>query len=74
LADLTGDGQPELITGKRYMAHNGRDPGEREPLGVYWYEYLQVNGRLEWVKHIIDYSTRAGGGNADPGDGHRRRW
>jgi hypothetical protein len=66
LADLTGDGQPELITGKRYMAHNGRDPGEREPLGVYWYEYLQVNGRLEWVKHIIDYSTRAGGGMQIP--------
>jgi hypothetical protein len=66
LADLTGDGQPELITGKRYMAHNGRDPGEREPLGVYWYEYLQINGRLEWVKHIIDYSTRAGGGMQIP--------
>jgi FG-GAP-like repeat len=43
LADLNGDGRPELITGKRYMAHNGRDPGEREPLGVYWYEYLQFS-------------------------------
>jgi hypothetical protein len=66
LTDLNGDGQPELITGKRYMAHNGRDPGEREPLGVYWYEYLNVDGRLEWVKHIIDYSTRAGGGMQIP--------
>ena len=66
LADLNGDGRPELITGKRYMAHNGRDPGEREPLGVYWYETLQINGRLEWVKHIIDYSTRAGGGMQIP--------
>jgi hypothetical protein len=66
LADLNGDGQPELVTGKRFMAHNGRDPGEREPLGVYWYEWLIVNGRLEWKRHIIDYSTRAGGGMQIP--------
>ena len=66
LVDVNGDGQLDLVTGKRYMAHNGHDPGEREPLGVYWYEYLKINGRLEWVKHIIDYSTRAGGGMQIP--------
>jgi FG-GAP-like repeat/FG-GAP repeat len=66
LADLNGDGRPEIITGKRYMAHNGRDPGEREPLGVYWYEFINVNGRLEWVKHLIDYGSRAGGGMQIP--------
>jgi len=44
MADLNGDGRPELIVGKRYMAHNGRDPGEREPLGVYWYEFLPMDG------------------------------
>jgi|GEM_PF-374865 len=33
LADLDGDGKDELITGKRYFAHNGSDPGGRdEPL------------------------------------------
>jgi hypothetical protein len=42
LADLNGDGRPDLITGKRFMAHNGSDPGEREPLGVYWYEFRPV--------------------------------
>lgn len=63
LADLNGDGQPDLVTGKRFMAHNGRDPGEREPLGVYWYEYFKTpQGGIEWVKHLIDYSSRAGGG------------
>ena len=64
LADLNGDGRPEILTGKRYMAHNGRDPGEREPLGVYWYEYRKSEDgrRVEWVRHIIDYSTRTGGG------------
>ncbi|MDQ2901230.1 MAG: VCBS repeat-containing protein, partial [Acidobacteriota bacterium] len=38
MVDLNGDGKMDFVTGKRYMAHNGRDPGEREPLGVYWYE------------------------------------
>jgi hypothetical protein len=64
LADLNGDGRPDLITGKRFMAHNGRDPGEREPLGVYWYEYLPPDkgGNVEWVKHVVDYGGRTGGG------------
>lgn len=62
LADLNGDGRVDLLTGKRYMAHNGKDPGEREPLGLYWYEYRAEGGKVEWVRHVIDYSTRAGGG------------
>lgn len=39
LVDLNGDGQLDFVTGKRYFAHNGSDPGEREPIGLYWYEY-----------------------------------
>ena len=39
LVDLNGDGRLDFVTGKRFMAHNGSDPGEREPLGVYWYEF-----------------------------------
>lgn len=67
LVDLNGDGRKDLVTGKRFMAHNGRDPGEREPLGVYWYEYMKSReGRIEWVKHVIDYGTRAGGGMQIP--------
>ncbi len=31
LSDLDGDGQKELVTGKRIRAHNGRDPGGTEP-------------------------------------------
>ncbi len=69
--DLNGDGQPDLVTGKRYMAHNGSDPGEKEPLGLYWYEYRKApaagggsaaNGGIEWVRHIIDYASRMGAG------------
>lgn len=69
LVDLNGDGQKDILTGKRFMAHNGRDPGEREPLGVYWYEYKKLPGadhKVEWIKHTIDYSTRTGGGMQIP--------
>ncbi len=63
LVDVNGDGRKDLVTGKRYMAHNGGDPGEREPLGVYWYEYRKAaGGGVEWIRHIIDYGSRAGGG------------
>jgi hypothetical protein len=63
LVDLNGDGQLDLVTGKRYMAHNGNDPGEREPLGVYWYEYRKDSkGAIEWIRHIVDYGGRMGGG------------
>ncbi len=67
MADLNGDGKMDFITGKRFMAHNGHDNGEREPLGIYWYEFLQpargsVDGKVEWVKHIIDYGGRTGAG------------
>jgi hypothetical protein len=61
LADLNGDGQPELVTGKRYYAHD-HDPGANEPLGVYWYERILTGGAVQWKRHIVDYSTRTGGG------------
>ncbi len=63
LFDFDKDGFPELLTGKRYMAHNGKDPGEREPLGVYLYKRIKdAQGRVSWSRHVVDYSTRAGGG------------
>jgi FG-GAP-like repeat len=61
LADLNGDGRIDLVTGKRYYAHD-HDPGANEPLGVYWYEPLPVSGPPQWKRHVIDYSTRTGGG------------
>jgi len=32
IADINGDGKPDILTGKRFMAHNGNDPGrEKNP-------------------------------------------
>ncbi len=71
IVDLNGDGRVDIVTGKRFMAHNGSDPGEKEPLGVYWYEFVRPTAsataagpatQVEWIKHVIDYGGRMGGG------------
>lgn len=38
MADIDGDGQPELITGKRYRGHLGNDPGAYDPNVIYYYK------------------------------------
>ncbi len=52
LADLDGDGKPELITGKQLLAHNGGDVGALEPVFVFYYKIDK--GRFE--RHILSYS------------------
>jgi len=61
LADLDADGDLDLVTGKRFRAHNGGDPGENEPLGVYWYE-LERKPTTRWTKHAITFNEGIGSG------------
>ena len=49
--DLDGDGQNELIAGKRYRAHNGKDHGGNDEIGLYYFEW---NGE-SFVKNVISY-------------------
>ncbi|MCX5772543.1 MAG: VCBS repeat-containing protein [Candidatus Hydrogenedentes bacterium] len=51
LVDIDNDGQVELITGKRYRAHQENDPGSLDPLGVY---YFEINGG-KFDRRTIDY-------------------
>ncbi len=59
LADMDADGDLDIVTGKRFFAHNGNDPGARAPLGVYWYE-LTRDGSVRWTKHIISRGEKIG--------------
>ena len=43
LADIDNDGEPELVTGKRFRAHLWGDPGARDPIGLYYYEINKGN-------------------------------
>lgn len=51
-ADLNGDGQPELITGKRYYAHNGKDPGGEEMPCLYYYSWNPKES--SFTRHTIE--------------------
>jgi len=62
LVDIDLDGDMDFVTGKRFYAHNGGDPGADEPLGVYWYELQRRGGRVRWVKHVISYDQGIGVG------------
>jgi len=60
LADMNGDGLPDLVTGKRYYAHNGRDPGEDEPALLAWYELSRDGGKANWRQHVVDRDSGVG--------------
>jgi hypothetical protein len=49
--DIDGDGQPELVTGKRHRAHNGREAGEWDDVGIYYFKWTGES----FAKQIIDY-------------------
>ncbi len=55
--DIDGDGERELITGKRYRAHCGSDPGGADDLGVYYFKW---NGEC-FSKQVIDYGPAGEG-------------
>ena len=60
-ADLNADGSPDLITGKRYFAHNGKDPGGLEPAVLYWIEVRSSQkGSPKWDFHKIDDDSGVG--------------
>lgn len=51
-ADLDGDGQDELITGKRVRAHNGNDPGGKEPPVICYYTWDKATQKF--TQHVIN--------------------
>jgi hypothetical protein len=57
LADLDGDKRPELVAGKRYMGHEGKDPGENDLLCAYYYNF---DPQLKtWSRNQIYFNHRA---------------
>jgi hypothetical protein len=60
LADINGDGLLDFVTGKRYWAHNGNDPGSAEHAVLCWYELARVEDRPVWRKHTIFRNSGVG--------------
>ena len=51
LVDIDNDGKLELVTGKRYRAHQEHDPGSLDPIGLYYFKIN--NGQFE--RFTLDY-------------------
>ncbi len=60
LADLNGDGLPDLVTGKRFWAHREGDDGIDDPAVLCWFEMTRENGRPSWIRHDIDFASGVG--------------
>ena len=60
LVDLDGDGQPELLAGKRYRGHSGNDPGSYDPLVVYYYKIDRKTGTFTRYPISINGTAAAG--------------
>jgi len=55
VADLDGDGKMDLVTGKRFLAHNGNDPGEYDPSVLLWYRAgKDSSGHAVFTPYLID--------------------
>ena len=49
-----------MVTGKRFYAHNGRDPGEDDPPVIAWYELSREAGKPKWTRHEFDDNSGVG--------------
>jgi hypothetical protein len=56
--DIDNDGDPDLITGKRW---DGWGPDAKGPSNVYWYE-LTPGAINPWKRHVISYNEHIGMG------------
>lgn len=59
MADLNGDGRKEYITGKRFLAHHGRDPGDADAPILLWFEFTPGKAPY-WKEHLIDNDSGVG--------------
>ena len=50
--DIDGDGQPELVTGKRHRAHCGGDPAKWDDMNICYFKW---NGE-SFTKCLIDFA------------------
>ncbi len=60
LADIDGDGLMDIVTGKRFWAHNGADPGANDPAVLYWFQLTRSDNRVEFIPHLVDDDSGVG--------------
>jgi putative heme-binding domain-containing protein len=60
LADIDGDGVKDIVTGKRFWAHGGKDTGASELPVLYWFRTVRSAYGVEFQPHLIDVRVGVG--------------
>jgi putative membrane-bound dehydrogenase-like protein len=60
LEDIDQDGVMDVITGKRWYAHHGKDVGGHQPPVVYWFRCVRTLDGVEFIPHIVDDDSGVG--------------
>lgn len=61
LADMDGDGVRDIVTGKRFFAHNGGDPGAFQLPVLYWFRTVrEPEGGVHFESRLIDNRVGVG--------------
>ncbi|MDF1744047.1 MAG: DUF1080 domain-containing protein [Gimesia sp.] len=60
LEDMDGDGVKDIITGKRFWAHQGHDPGAKEPPVNYWFKTVRTKKGVDFLPYQINDQSGVG--------------
>lgn len=60
LRDMDGDGLKDIVTGKRWYAHHGKDVGGNQEAVVYWFQCVREGGEIHWIPRPIDRDSGVG--------------
>ena len=61
LSDIDGDGRMDFVTGKRYFAHQGKDPGGLQEPVLYWFRNTKSDDDgISFVPHFVDDDSGVG--------------
>jgi len=59
--DVDGDGQRDLVTGKRYWSHGRAEPGSADPAVIYWLKcHVAADGVVTFSPKVIDDDSGIG--------------
>lgn len=59
--DMDGDGQKDLVTGKRFWSHGRNEPGSEGPAMLYWFKAKKsADGVTSFTPYVVDNDSGVG--------------
>ncbi|MDA1067283.1 MAG: c-type cytochrome [Verrucomicrobia bacterium] len=60
LSDIDGDGIKDIVTGKRWYAHHGKDPGGLQDPVLYWFRLVRGLDSVDFIPHLVHDDSGVG--------------